>query len=137
MDSFTQEFFFTGSDGREYQIYPMKLKHKDRVARLFGKIDTEFLFLNLPVPKLNNKGEEILNENGEVMMDYEKYDAMIELFHIATRLDKEKIEDVVDLNNGVKILDEFMNISQLKKKIAQGTEQMAQLLNGIGSMQES
>jgi hypothetical protein len=44
---------------------------------------------------------------------------------------------VVDLGNGVQILDEFMNISQLKKKIAQGTEQMAQLLSGLGSMRES
>ena len=137
MDSFTQEFFFTGSDGREYQIYPMKLKHNDKVARLFSKIDAEFLFLNLPMPKVDKEGKEVFDENGDVVLDYEKYDAMLELFHIATRLDKEKLEDVIDLGNGVQILDEFMNISQLKKKIAQGTEQMAQLLSGLGSMRES
>lgn len=137
MDSFTQEFFFKGSDGKEYQIYPMKLKHKDKVARLFSKIDAEFLFLNLPMPKLDKEGKEVFDENGDVVLDYEKYDALIELFQIATNLSKDKIEDVVDLGNGVQILDEFMNISQLKKKIAQGTEQMAQLLSGLGSMRES
>ena len=136
MDSFTQEFFFVGSDGKEYQIYPMKLKYKDRVTRLFNKIDSEFLFLNLPVAKLDKDGNEMFDENGEVILNYEKYDAMIELFIIATRLDKDKIEDIIDLSNGVKVLDEFMHISQLKKKITQGTEQMAQLLSGLGSMQE-
>lgn len=137
MDSFTQEFFFKGSDGKEYPIYPMKLKHKDRVSRLFNKIDAEFLFLNLPVPVLDKDGKEVIGEDGEIKMDYEKYDAMIGLFEIATGLDKDRIEEVVDLSCGVKILDEFMNVSQLKKKIAQGTNQMAELLSGLGSMRAS
>ena len=51
MDSFTQEYFFTGRDGKEYQIYPMKLKYKDKVSRLFNKIDSEYLYLNLPLPE--------------------------------------------------------------------------------------
>lgn len=135
MDSFTQEYFFTGRDGKEYQIYPMKLKYKDRVSRLFNKIDSEYLYLNLPLPKLDKDGKEILDENGEPVLNYEKYDAMIELFTIATGLSKDEIEEIVDLKNGVKILDEFMNVSQLKKKLEQGTNQIAELLSGLTSTQ--
>ena len=135
MDSFTQEYFFTGRDGKEYQIYSMKLKYKDRVSRLFNKIDSEYLYLNLPLPKLDKDGKEILDENGEPVLNYEKYDAMIELFTIATGLSKDEIEEIVDLKNGVKILDEFMNVSQLKKKLEQGTNQIAELLSGLTSTQ--
>ena len=60
---------------------------------------------------------------------------MIELFTIATGLSKDEIEEIVDLKNGVKILDEFMNVSQLKKKLEQGTNQIAELLSGLTSTQ--
>ncbi len=132
-DSFTEQSFYIDSNGVEHEIYPMILKHKDRVTRLFMKIDDINLYLNLPTPKVDKKGKIVIDKStGEPVLDYSSYNAMMELFEIALREPKESIEEWVDLKNGVKILDEFRQVSQLKKKIV---DQMMTKLLGTDSTQ--
>lgn len=104
-------------DGKEYIIYPMKLKDYGKVDRLFSLINDEYLFLNLPFPMVDEKGSPMLNKNGQQMLDFKAYNAMCELFEMALRIPKKEVMNVVDVSNGVVILDEFRNISGLKKKI--------------------
>lgn len=104
-------------DGKEYTIYPMKLKDYGKVDRLFSLINDEYLFLNLPFPMVDEKGNPMLNKNGQQMLDFKAYNAMCELFEMALRIPKKEVMNVVDVSNGVVILDEFRNISGLKKKI--------------------
>lgn len=104
-------------DGKEYIIYPMKLKDYGKVDRLFSLINDEYLFLNLPFPMVDEKGNSMLNKNGQQMLDFKAYNAMCELFEMALRIPKKEVMNVVDVSNGVVILDEFRNISGLKKKI--------------------
>lgn len=104
-------------DGKEYIIYPMKLKDYGKVDRLFSLINDEYLFLNLPFPMVDEKGNPMLNKNGQQMLDFKAYNAMCELFEMALRIPKKEVMNVVDVSNGVVILDEFRNISGLKKKI--------------------
>lgn len=104
-------------DGKEYIIYPMKLKDYGKVDRLFSLINDEYLFLNLPFPMVDEKGNPMLNKNGQQMLDFKAYNAMCELFEMALRIPKKEVMSVVDVSNGVVILDEFRNISGLKKKI--------------------
>lgn len=104
-------------DGKEYIIHPMKLKDYGKVDRLFSLINDEYLFLNLPFPMVDEKGNPMLNKNGQQMLDFKAYNAMCELFEMALRIPKKEVMNVVDVSNGVVILDEFRNISGLKKKI--------------------
>lgn len=104
-------------DGKEYIIYPMKLKDYGKVDRLFSLINDEYLFLNLPFPMVDEKGNPMLNKNGQQMLDFKAYNAMCELFEMALRIPKKEVMNVVDVSNGVVILNEFRNISGLKKKI--------------------
>lgn len=103
-------------DGKEYIIYPMKLKDYGKVDRLFSLINDEYLFLNLPFPMVDEKGNPMLNKNGQQMLDFKAYNAMCELFEMALRIPKKEVMNVVDVSNGVVILDEFRNISGLKKR---------------------
>ena len=127
-DSFTEESIYIDSNGVEHEIYPMLLKHKDKVTRLFMKIDDMNLYLNLPTPKVDKKGKMVIDKaTKEPTLDYSSYNAMLELFEMALREPKDSIEEWVDLKNGVVILDMFRQVSQLKKNIV---DQMIKKLAG-------
>lgn len=129
IDSFTAEYFFTGADGKKYKIYPMKLKHKDTISRLFAKFHDTYLLLNFPTPKVDLETDEfVVDENGEIVYDNEKYEAMMEVLKIATNLDEETILDVIDARNFSIVLDYYRNISQLKKEIASQEKWAQQML---------
>jgi hypothetical protein len=117
--SILDEFYYTDASGNEHQIFPMKLKESNRVSRLFSKIDDTYLYLNLPTPKLHKKTQEIIidRKTKEPVMDTSSYDSMMELFELALQKPKDEIEEIVDLANGVKILDDFRQVSGLKKKL--------------------
>lgn len=132
-DTFTDESIYIDSDNNEHQIYPMLLKHKDKVTRLFMKIDDTNLYLNLPAPRTDKKGNVVIDKTTqEPILDYSSYNAMMEIFEIALREPKESIEEWVDLKNGVFILDTFRQVSQLKKNIM---HQMMRELAGKDFMQ--
>lgn len=119
-DVIQQELVYVDINGKEHQIYPMLLKDMAKVNRLFMKIDDTYLYLNLPTPKLNRKKEIIIDKKTkEPVMDTSSYDAMMTLFSMALDEPIEELEQWIDLKNGVQILDEYRQISGLKKKLNQ------------------
>ena len=111
--------------GKEYQIYPMILGDYAKVERLLSKINDQYLYLNLPTPITKDDGSFELDKNGKVKYDYVAFNAMCELFELALHIPRKEVMNVVDLESGIEILDEYMCISGLKKKILQGIQQIA------------
>lgn len=116
-DTLIPQEIYVGIDGKEYRIYPMKLKDYPRVDRLFSKIDDMYLFLNLPTIREDKDGNPMLNDKGQPMLNFTAYNAMCELFELALKVDRKRVMEIVDVSNGVEILDKFRGISGLKKKI--------------------
>jgi hypothetical protein len=122
-DILEQSCVYIDKNGDEHTIYPMILGDYQKVDRLFSKINEEFLFFNLPTPKLNrNKNIVIDKTTKEPVMDYTSYNAMMELFELALHEPKKEIEQWVDLKNGVHILDEYRQLSGIKKKIQENIQ---------------
>jgi hypothetical protein len=119
-DIISEPSFFTDMNGVEHQIYPMVFDDHGKVNRWFSKINDEFLYLNIPTPKLNRKGAVVINkQTKEPEMDYTAYNAMMSIFELAFHDSRDEIAKWLDLGNGVEVLDEFRKISGLKKKILQ------------------
>lgn len=116
-DTLIPQEIYVGIDGKEYRIYPMKLKDYPKVDRLFSKIDDMYLFLNLPTIREDKDGNPMLNDKGQPMLNFTAYNAMCELFELALKVDRKRVMEIVDVSNGVEILDKFRGISGLKKKI--------------------
>lgn len=116
-DTLIPQEIYVGIDGKEYRIYPMKLKDYPRVDRLFSKIDDMYLFLNLPTIREDKDGNPMLNDKGQPTLNFTAYNAMCELFELALHIDRKRVMEIVDVSNGVEILDKFRGISGLKKKI--------------------
>ena len=104
-------------NGKEYKIYPMLLKDYNKVERLLSKINDQYLYLNLPSPVLDKDGKEVLDANGKVKYDYVAFNSMCELFELALRIPRKELVAAIDLDNGVQLLDEYLSISGLKKKM--------------------
>lgn len=104
-------------NGKEYKIYPMLLKDYNKVERLLSKINDQYLYLNLPSPILDEDGKEVLDANGKVKYDYVAFNSMCELFEMALRIPRKELINAIDLDNGVQLLDEYLSISGLKKKM--------------------
>ena len=130
-DTLIPQEIYVGIDGEEYRIYPMKLKDYPRVDRLFSKIDDMYLFLNLPTVREDKNGNTMLNEKGQPKLDFTAYNAMCELFEMALKSDRQKVREIVDVSNGVEILDKFRGISGLKKKIQ---EDVASKIAGLTTL---
>lgn len=112
-------------NGKEYQIHPMILGDYAKVERLLSKINDQYLYLNLPTPITKDDGTFELDKNGKVKYDYVAFNAMCELFELALHIPRKEVMNVVDLESGVEILDEYMCISGLKKKILNSLQEMA------------
>lgn len=104
-------------NGKEYRIYPMLLKDYSRVERLLSKMNDQYLYLNLPQPMVDENGNEIVDGNGKMKYDYRAFNAMCELFELALRLPRKEVLNAIDLDNGVQLLEEYLMISGLKKKM--------------------
>ena len=127
-DTLIPQEIYVGIDGKEYRIYPMKLKDYPRVDRLFSKIDDMYLFLNLPTIREDKDGNPMLNDKGQPMLNFTAYNAMCELFELALHIDRKRVMEIVDVSNGVEILDKFRGISGLKKKIQTDLEKKTAVL---------
>ena len=130
-DTLIPQEIYVGIDGEEYRIHPMKLNDYPRVDRLFSKIDDMYLFLNLPTVREDKNGNTMLNEKGQPKLDFTAYNAMCELFEMALKIDRKKVMEIVDVSNGVEILDKFRGISGLKKKIQ---EDVASKIAGLTTL---
>ena len=122
-----KEHYVTLND-KEYRVYPMKLKDYHRVDRLFSKINDQYLFLNLPAAMTDKDGKPLLDAKGNPKIDYNAFNAMLDLFELALHIPRKEIMEIIDLESGVEVLDVFRGISGLKKKMM---EQLAKIKNPI------
>lgn len=126
-DAFTDEYYVKSQNGDDIQVFPMKLKYKTKVTQLMNKMSIDDIYLNLPTNKVDEQGKPVLDKKGNFVLDTTSYDAMMELFSIALQKPKKDIEELVDLANGVVIIEHFLQISGLKKKMmAMGMTQAGQ-----------
>lgn len=108
-------------DGKEYEIYPALIKDRKKVRHYSAKFNAESAILNILAPDLEKLRK--AQENGdELSIDDsftdEPYDAMMEILYLAFggNVEKEKIEEIVDVATVPKILKIFYSVSGYDKK---------------------
>lgn len=122
-DTLVPQENYIGLDGKEYKIFPMKLQDYAKVERLFSKIDDQFLYLNMPYPEVTKDGKIVRKPDGKIKYNYDRFNAMAELFELALHVPRKELLKILDVNTGVFVLDAYRGISGLKKKMM---EQMTQ-----------
>ena len=120
---------YVGLNGKEYKIHPMKIGDYAQVERLFSKIDDQFLYFNMPTIEVDDNGKPIKKENGKYKYNYDRFNAMCELFEMALGIKHSEVLEALDVNTGVFVLDAYRGLSGLKKKIqeAQATALLTSL----------
>lgn len=116
-DPFVEIYEITDSEGNKHRIYPMKLKDRVEVVRLMSKINDSIIYANFIIPKFNEDGSVKLNENGEIEYDDEPCEALLKLAEIATKQTRKQLLEWLDVYSATKLIEKFLNISQLKKKM--------------------
>jgi hypothetical protein len=101
--------YILDESGKKHYIYPMKTSHLYLVQELFGKIDDEYIIMNLPYERANEDGEQIL--------DTERYDAMFELLEMALQEKRAEIDKWIDIKQIADVFAAYRCVSQLKKKV--------------------
>lgn len=129
-DTLLPEEKYVGLNGKEYKVFPMILNDYAKVERLFSKIDDEFLYFNMPFPEQDGKGNIKRKPDGKIKYNYEKFNAMVELFGMALHISRQEVLEVLDVSTGVFVLDAYRGLSGLKKKIQEAQNQalLTQLL---------
>ena len=123
--------YILDEQGKKHYVSPMKVKDRDKVQELFSKINDEYIIMNLPAPLLDNKGNLVLDDDGNEITNVEPYIAMMELLELA--LHDPKVEDWIDIAQISDALAMYRKLSQLKKKL----ETEMTTLTGIPSLQDS
>lgn len=80
----------------DIQVYPMTLGDSERVSELFAKFNPDVI--------------------GLAMIQKDSRDAMIEVLKIATKLEDDKLSEI-NVNQAQEIIDMYIGISKLKKKM--------------------
>lgn len=114
-------------DGNKHRIYPMKIKDKDRVFKLFENINDEYPLLNFPSEELDDNGNIVKDDNGNPVINDNSYIAMLELLEIALHEPAEKFTEWLDIVQVSTILYAFRGISGLKKKIQEMNKERLQI----------
>ena len=118
-DPFTEEYSITTTEGKVVKIYPMKLRHKDKICRYMEKFNSTLIFLNFMTPELDEEYAVKRDENGEVVFSNKEYDIAKEVVHMATKIPIEEIdsEDGYDMTivDVKRIIEKYLDVSQLKK----------------------
>lgn len=122
-DTLIPEEKYVGLNGKEYKIFPMIINDYAKVERLFSKIDDEYLYFNMPYPEEDVKGNVKKKPDGKIKYNYEKFNAMIELFGMALHVPRQEVMEILDVNTGRFVLDAYRGLSGLKKKIQEAQNQ--------------
>ena len=128
----TKYYIYIDKDEKEHTIRPCIIDEVEEVIRLYNKIDTDIMFNNLPQPmlKYDKDGKAILDKQGnfvlqidrktkEPKLDYTRFDAMKQLLEKALDEDYDELKKWVDVENSIDIIDKYVGISKLKKKMEQ------------------
>lgn len=98
------------------QVFPMKWRDNVTVGKIFNQINPEWIVGNFCAPKVDDFGMPLKDETGEVIIDTKPQEALLELLKLATRLTEDEIDDLSNVTIA-KIIEEYMEISSLKKKM--------------------
>lgn len=120
---------YIGLNGKEYKIFPMRIGDYAKVEHLFGKIDDQFLYFNMPTPEEDKDGKVVVKPDGKVKYNYDRFNAMCELFSMALHIPRSEVLEMLDVDTGVFVLDAYRGLSGLKKKIQEAQEKA--LLTGL------
>lgn len=112
--------FIKCTDGKERQIFPAKIKHKDRIRHFTTKFSAAAAIVNLMAVD-NEKAAKLDDEN---FFDETPYNAMMEILRLAfgEKYSVEQIEEFLDVEMIGEILDVFYGMSGYKKKVTQNKE---------------
>ena len=109
--------FIKCTDGKERQIFPAKIKHKDKIRHFTTKFNAAAAIVNIMAldDEKISKAEEL---EGEQYFDEAPYNAMMEILMLAfgEKYTQEQIEEFVDVEMVSEILDVFYGMSGYKKK---------------------
>ena len=113
--------FVRCSDGKEREIFPAKIKDREKIRHFSVKFNSTMAILNILAPdnekieRAEKNQEEIIAEN---MFANEPYDAMMEIMKLAfgEKYSIEELEEFLDVESIAEILEIFYGMSNLKKK---------------------
>lgn len=119
-----QDNFIQCRDGKEYEIFPALIKDKNTIRHYTSKFNSEAIIVNLLAPdmkKITRAQKNGVNIDFDDAFTDEPYDAMMEILYLAfgRKVEKEKIEELVDVSMIPRILDIFYAVSGYKKKATQ------------------
>ena len=113
--------FIKCTDGKEREIFPAKIKHRDKIRHFTTKFSASTAIANIMTidnDKLTRALEEGETPSEEQVFDNEPYDAMMEMLILAfgEKYTAEQIEEFLDVEMISEILDVFYGLSGYKKK---------------------
>lgn len=110
--------FIKCADGKEREIFPAKIKHKDRIRHYTARFNSALAIANI-IALDNGKIE--TNADTEDIFNEEPYEAMMEIVRLAfgEKYSVEEIEQFLDVEMIAEILDVFYGVSGYKKKAAE------------------
>ena len=112
--------FVKCTDGKEREIFPAKIKHKDKIRHYTVEFNSTAAIINIMAVD-NEKISKAQEDNNEIYFDETPYNAMMEILVLAfgEKYTAEQIEEFVDVEMIGVILDVFYGISGYKKKAQQ------------------
>lgn len=104
-------------DGKEREVFPALIKHKNKIRHFIVKFRSDMAILNLLSPDLE-KLSDVTKKEVENDFSDEPYNAMMEMLILAfgEKYTQEQIEEFVDVSMIPQILDIFFGVSGYKKK---------------------
>ena len=108
--------FIKCRDGKDYEILPALIKHKDKIRHYTAKFQQGMAVANILFPDIEKIQLSVRNNEElptDAMFTDEPYDAMMEILFLAfgEKVPKERIEEIVDVSMVPKILDTFYAVS--------------------------
>lgn len=121
-----QDNFIKCRDGKEYEIFPALIKDKNTIRHYTSKFNSEAIIVNLLAPdmqKISHAQKNGIELNFDDSFTDEPYNAMMEILYLAfgRKVEKEKIEELVDVSMIPNILNIFYAVSGYDKKKATQT----------------
>ena len=115
--------FIKCTDGKERQIFPAKIKHKDKIRHFTTKFSASTAIANIMAvddEKIKTYDATKGNFSRDQLFDETPYNAMMEILILAfgEHYTAEEIAEFVDIEMIDEILDVFYGLSGYKKKAA-------------------
>lgn len=108
-------------DGKEREVFPALIKHKNKIRHYASEFDANLAIMNMfaidqdKIDSAEKAKEQVVAEE---MFSDKPYDAMMQMLILAfgEKYTQEQIEEFVDVSMIPQILDIFFGVSGYKKK---------------------